>query len=213
MTRCQRKSLPPDRLSSSCLSSSFFLVLLSSSFPPVLPVHFPSQRTLSNEVDRFWWVLMRTHSTRITSDPAHLYTHARTHMLVHTYSVSYTQTHACTSTHLFYSHHYGFSFQLMHESSVTFTDQERFVCVCVCLWGGQSKREVVCVSCSGVGLCVCGSVCACYITDIVKGMVLHDLSVYICITWALLPRWNIDSLAVALPREKFQFFKETNTAV
>lgn len=75
-----------------------------------------------------------------------------------------------------------------------------WVCVCACMCRrkpeeDRKKRGSLC-ELHGLGLCLCGRVCACYITYIVKGIMLHDLSVYICITVALLPRWNIDSLAV-----------------
>lgn len=66
----------------------------------------------------------------------------------------------------------------------------------------------------GVCPCTCRSVCACYFTDIVKGIMLHDLSVYVWITVALLPCYNIDSVAVTFnSQRKISFFKETNTVV
>lgn len=88
----------------------------------------------------------------------------------------------------------------MSMKLVIFNDLSR-----LCVWQGQRKTErgkkkgSLC-ELHGVCFCICGSVCACYVTDIVMGIMLHDLSVYICITVALLPCCNIDSFAVA-----FQF--------
>lgn len=174
------------------------LLVSFSVAPSILPAHAPSQRPLSNEVDSFWRVLMRTHSTRITFKSCIL-PHC-TGMRVHTH----THLRASTTVQLVCL----VSSQAV--ASVQFTInmcKVRRVCVCVWFWGGQMRTEKK----RGWSVCtaLCGPLCVWESVHVTLLTLLGELCCMTCqctfvSLFALLPRWNIDSLTVAVtPKRNF----------